>query len=163
MAKYSKPWTPIQASTVLELVGKDEQIDDGDFGAEVELSLNASQSEVSGELLSFLFTAAETGSGAILPSHGWLLIFDTDPSITSGDTAITAAEGNTLVGQVEVLAADWIVDATSGHAYIFDQPVPFHANDILYLAWYHDSATGINDGAGDDETLSVRVWYRQES
>ena len=163
MAKYSKPWTPIQASAVLELVGKDEKIDEHDFGAEVELSLNASQSEVSGELLSFMFTAAETSGGAILPSSGWLLIFDTDPSITAGDTAITAAEGNTLVGQVQVLSTDWITDATSGHAYICEKPIPFHANDILYLVWYHDSTTAINSATGDDETLSVRVWYRQES
>ena len=163
MAKYSKPWTPIQASTVLELVGKDEQIDTGDHSAEVELDLNASQSEVSGELLSFMFTAAETSSGAVLASAGWLLIFDTDPSITSGDTAITAAEGNTLVGQVNVLAADWITDATSGHAYICEKPIPFHAVSTLYLSWHHDSTVSINSAAGDDETLSVRVWYRQES
>ena len=146
---------------VTELVGINEEINTGDYGAEVAITLGAGNA--SGEFLSFLFIATETGSGDVQDSAGVLFIFNTDPNITVGDTALTAAEHKTVIGKIAVAASDWNTDANGGTAFIYNQPVPFHALDTVYFAWHHTDAADINDGAGDDEQLFVNAFYRRDS
>ena len=147
---------------VTELVGINEEVNTNDYGASVEVALG---STMSGELLSFMFIASETGGGGVQDSAGKLLIFDADPAISAGDTALAAAgaEHQTLIGVVSVAASDWVTDAAGGAAYIYNQPVPFHEVSTVYLAWLHTDATDLNDGAGDDEILEVNAWYRRDS
>jgi hypothetical protein len=143
-----------------ELVGINEQVDQNDFGGSVGVEFGE---DITGELLSFTFYATEDGSGDVQDSAGWLIILDADPATTAGDTALTAAERVTIIGQVEVEAGDWITDANGGSACIYDQPIPFHAVDALYFVWFHTDATSLNDGAGDDEQLEFNAWYRRDS
>ncbi|NIQ98541.1 MAG: hypothetical protein GWN87_33690 [Desulfuromonadales bacterium] len=146
-----------------ELVGADEQVDQNDFGGSVACTLGDGVRPNSGEFLAFLFVTGETGSGAVQTPAGRLLLFDADPAISAGDTSITLAERKTLVGQVEITASDWISDANGASAYIYAQPLPFHNLQTVYAAWFHEDATSLNDGAGDDETLHFNAWYRRDT
>ena len=155
-----KFFLPLLEGGLTELVGTDEQVDQNDYGGSVGVSLGGS---MTGEILSFMFYSTEDGTGAVQTPAGTLMILDADPAISAGDTSMTAAERVTVLGQVKVLASDWKSDANGGSAYVYDQPVPFHALATLYLAWFHEDATSLNDGAGDDEQLEVNFWYRRES
>ena len=146
-----------------ELVGADEQVDQNDYGASVALTLGDGVRPVSGELLSFIFYSRETGSGAVQAPAGTLLILDADPAASAGDTGLTAAERITVLAHVTVEAGDWISDANGGSVYIYNQPVPFHDLQTLYAVWFHQDATSLNDGAGDDEILSFNAWYRRDT
>jgi hypothetical protein len=107
--------------------------------------------------------STEDGSGAVQTPAGWLYIFDADPTISSGDTSMSAAERVTVLGRLEVEADDWDADANGGTAYIYDTPVAFHSLSTLYFVFKLTSATGMNDAAGDDEQLEFNFWYRRDS
>ena len=143
-----------------ELIGINEQVDQNDYGGSVAVALAGTYS---GEILSFAFYSTEDGTGAVQEPAGTLLILDADPAVSAGDTAITAAERVTVLGQVEVAAADWKSDANGASAFIYNQPVPFHELATLYFVWFHEDATSFNDGAGDDEQLEFDFWYRRDS
>ena len=148
---------------ITELVGINEEVNTSDYGGSVAVTLP--HASCSGEFLSFMFVASEAGTGAIQDSAGKLLIFDADPAVAVGDTALAAAgaEHKTLIGIIDVAAADWVVDANGGAAFIYDQPVPFHELTTVYFAWFHTDATDLNDGAGDDELLHVNAWVRLDT
>jgi hypothetical protein len=154
------PFESIQEIGVTELVGADEQVDQNDYGASVEVALGT---RISGEFLHFTIYARETGTGAVQTPAGSLFILDADPATTAGDTAITAAERLTVIAEIPVAAADWQADANGASVTITDKPVAFHAVDTLYFLWFHEDATSLNDGAGDDEILEVNAWYRRDS
>lgn len=156
----TQPFAALLEGGLTELVGADEQVDQDDYGGSVGVALGGTYS---GEILSFAFYATEDGTGAVQDSAGRLIILDADPSVSAGDTALAAAEWVTILGIVQVEADDWITDANGGAAYIHDTPVPFHALSTLYFVWFHEDATSLNDGAGDDEVLRVNFWYRRDS
>jgi len=143
-----------------ELVGINEEVNTNDYGGSVGVEIGT---QVSGEILSFAFYATEDGSGAVQDSAGKLIILDADPEVSVGDTALAAAEWPTVLGVVTVAAADWVTDANGGCAFIYDQPIPFHAVSTLYFVWLHTDATDLNDAAGDDEQLEFNAWYRQDN
>lgn len=143
-----------------ELVGVNEEVNTNDYSGSVGVALGGTYS---GELLSFAFYATEDGSGAVQDSAGVLYILDADPAISSGDTAMTAAECVTVLGKVVVAAGDWNTDANGGCAFIYDNPVPFHALSTLYFVWLHTDAQDLNDAAGDDEVLRFNCWLRRDS
>lgn len=140
---------------VTELVGKDEKVDQNDYGGSVPITVHGS-----GELLSFLFIATEEGDGAVQDSAGTLFILDADPAVSAGDTALALAEHQSVIGKVDVAAGDWSTDANGGTAFECCQPVPFHEAENLWLVWLQTDATGLNDVAGDDEVLEVNIWFR---
>jgi hypothetical protein len=162
-AFLAKPFDQIREAGLTELVGKDEQVDQNDYGGSVAVSIADNGQPVSGEILSFVFYSTEEGSGSVQTPDGVLLILDADPATSAGDTSITAAEHQTVLGKVDLETADWHTDANGGVAMIHDVPVPFHHLTNLYLLWFHENATGLNDGAGDDEVLEVNFWYRRDS
>lgn len=159
----TSPHWQIYESALTELIGANEQVDQNDYGGSVAVTLGDGVRPCSGELLSFIFFATETGSGAVQTPAGTLLILDADPATTAGDTAITAAERVTILGHIAVAAADWQSDANGASAFIYNKPVPFHNLQTLYFLWFHSDATSFNDGAGDDEVLQVKAWYRRDS
>lgn len=159
----SNPLYQITELGLSNLIGADQQVDQNDYGASVALTLGDGVRPVSGEFLSFLFYTAETGSGAVQTPAGTLLLLDADPAVSAGDTSITAAERFTVVGQIRVLASDWISDANGGSAFIHDQPLPFHSLTALYAVWFHEDTASFNDAGGDDETLQFNAWYRRDS
>lgn len=143
-----------------ELIGKDEEVNTDDYGGSVAVALGA---QISGEIVQFGFYTTEDGTGAVLTPSGILFILDADPAIAVGDTAMTAAERVTVLGQVWVGSGDWSSDANGGSAFVVDQPVSFHSLETLYFAWLHTDATDFNDAGGDDEVLRVNFWYRMGS
>jgi hypothetical protein len=156
-----KPFDAMIEGGLTELVGKDEEVNTDDYGASVGVSLAETSS---GEILSFAFYASEEDSGAVQDSAGKLLIFDADPSVSAGDTALAdVATWQTVIGKVSLVAGDWTTDANGGVAYVTDVPVPFHSLATLYFAWFHEDATDLNDAAGDDEVLDFNFWYRRDS
>ena len=140
-----------------ELVGKDEQIAQNEYGASVAVDINRTQS--GGLITSVLLVQTEEDSGAILSVAGELLIFDEDPAVSAGDTALTAAEWKTCVGKVTVAGGDWITDGNGGIAYFANTDIGFHQADKLWLVFKLTSATSINSGATDDEVLECNIWY----
>jgi hypothetical protein len=159
----TQPFDAIREAGLTELVGINEEVNTDDYGASVAVDVSPGNQPASGEILSFAFYATEDGSGAVQDSDGKLFIFDADPAIAAGDTAITAAEWVTLIGIVDVGASDWITDANGGCAFIYNQPIPFHAVSTLYFAWFHEDSTDLNDAEGDDEQLEFNFWYRRDS
>lgn len=159
----SNPLYHITETALTELVGADEQVDQNDYSGSVAVTLGDGVRPVSGEFLSFTFYTKEEGSGAVMSPAGTLILLDADPAIASGDTAMTAAERETVIGSIDVAAADWIADATGAHASILDKPLPFHNLQTIYAVWLHTDATSLNSAAGDDEVLSFKAWYRRDS
>jgi hypothetical protein len=158
--RLTQPFESIQELGVTELIGADEQVDQNDYAASVEVALG---SLVSGEFLQFTFYSRETGTGSVQTPAGSLFILDADPSIAAGDTAMTAAERLTVIAEIPVASADWQSDANGASVTITNTPVAFHAVDSLFFAWFHEDATSFNDGAGDDEILEFNAWYRRDS
>ena len=157
-----QPFMPLRETGIFELVGINEKVDQNDYSGSV-LAITFSPAPVSGELLAFALYATEDGTGAVQDSAGELMIFDADPVIASGDTAITAAARITQLGRVLISAADWTTDANGGIAYICEKPIPFHNLTSLYFAWKQTDATGLNDATGDDEQLECNVWFLEYS
>jgi hypothetical protein len=156
----SQPFDPVHEAGLTELVAADEQVDQNDYSGSVAVSLGL---HVSGEILQVTLYATETGTGAVLTPAGTLFLFDADPSISSGDTAMTLAARQTVIAQIPVTTGDWKSDTNGASAAILDSPVAFHQVNSLYFAWLHEDATSINSAAGDDESLDFNFWYRRDS
>ena len=152
----------IQELGLTELVGINEEVNTNDYSGSVSVDLPGVV-PVSGELLTFSFYATEDGTGAVQDSAGRLIILDADPAVSSGDTALAAAEWVTIIGEVRVYDSDWITDANGGVAHIKNQPIPFHGLTTLYFVWLHEDATDLNDAAGDDEQLEMNAWWLRYS
>lgn len=141
-----------------ELVGADEQIAQNEYTPSVGVSLG--DSPVSGKFESFAIIS--TG-GDELEITGVLLIFDADPAIAEGDSAITAAEHQSLIGMVKVESGDYLLADSGGKsAYIVDTAVPFHSLETIYFSFDYTAATTINSAAGDNEVVSLNAWYVRE-
>lgn len=158
-----KPFMPIREFGVTELIGKDEKVDQNDYSASVSVDVSIKTPPTSGVIHTWAFFQSEDDGGAILSPAGELYIFDADPAVASGATAITSAEWITLIGVVDVAAADWVTDANGSCAYIADQPVYFHNVNTLYFSFKLTSSTAINSAAGDDEILEMNAWYEPYS
>lgn len=96
-------------------------------------------------------------------SAGVLIVFDADPSISSGDDRMDRGVIGTVLGKVDVVAADWHVDGNGGVAYPTFNPVPFHEVSALYFVWFHEDAVDLNDDTGDQEVLRFNFWARRDS
>lgn len=148
---------------VTELIGKDEQVDQNDYSGSVAITLGDGIRPVSGEILSFMFYSTEEGTGALLAPAGTLFLLDADPAVSSGDTALAAAEHKTVLGSVTIETADWVSDTGGETCCVLDHPIPFHNLQTLYAVFKLTSATSFNDGAGDDEVLEFNAWYRRDT
>lgn len=138
-------------SDVLELVGADEQVDEGHYSEAVEVDLSHPAS--SGELLGATLYSNQPTDGPF----GAIFVFDGDPEITLNDADLTIAQRRKLLGHLCVSA--WYADDSSGHASVLcDVPVYFGRAESLFLVWYHRGAQSINAEAEDNETLEIRVW-----
>ena len=159
------PVTRVKTSTVLELVGKDEEVNTSDWGEDIAFTLRPE--DVSGEVLGInlvgrLFSATGGTTGANIPvPAGKLFFFDADPGLSVGDTELTSGIHDNIIGEVVVAASDWYLDAKGSAAY-FDNPIAFYSLKTLYMAWFHTDATDINDATDDDEVLEMVFRYRTE-
>lgn len=153
--------TRIYETGVLELVGINEQVDQNDYSGAVSFTLPRESS--SGEILGVAIISTEDGSGAVLEPTGKLFVFDSDPSIASGDTKIDQAYYANIVGVIDVAADDWVADDEGAVAYLTDTPVAFAGAKTLYFAFLNTLATAINSAAGDDEQIEMRAFIRLEN
>lgn len=159
--------TPVRAieyvreSGVTELIGADEQVDASEYSGSVAVTLK-SQARY-GYIEQVTFISRETGTGSVQTPAGTLYIFDANPAIASGDTALAllGAEHQTVIGMVTIVAGDWQYDTSGAVAHIITS-MPFHPLSILYYSWrLAAGATSLNDAAGDNEILEFNCWYRQ--
>lgn len=154
-----QPFSAMQEVGVSELIGKDEQVDEDYYSGSVGASLGGTYS---GEILDITLYSTKEDSGSVQTPAGTLIILDADPAIASGDTAMTAAEHKTVIGQESFLASDWKSDAGGAQAHKA-VAIAFHSVSTLYFVWLHEDATSFNDGASDDEVLEFNAWYRRDS
>jgi len=164
----TNPFDPIQATGLLTLIDSDAQVDQNDYGASVEIALDAvagsyANKPISGEILHATFISTETGTGAVRIPAGVLFLLSTDPAVTAGDTAMIAAAHASVIGQIEVETTDWKADANGATAAIYNKPIAFHALTSIWAVWFHEDATSLNDAAGDDELLRVNLWIRRDT
>jgi len=152
-----QPFEGIRELGLTELIGINEQVDQNDYSASVDVDISPGPQPASGVIHQWMFYQTEDSGGAILSPAGTLYVLDADPAVSNGDTAITAAEWVTVLGTVDLLAADWTTDANGSVAVIKDQPVWFHALSTLYFTFKLTSATSINSAAGDDEQLEFNA------
>jgi hypothetical protein len=146
-----------------ELIGPDDAaITAGEYTNTADFALSADLDE-SGEILSVLLVSTESGIGAVQTPAGTLLFFDADPNTSAGDTSLTAAEWQSLIGFVTINTTDWVSDG-SGAAAFKATSIPFHICSTLFVVF--TTATGsdaINAGAPDNEELDLNFWYRRDS
>ena len=158
----AQPLAPISELSLSTLIGPDNQVDQNDYSGSIELAIGIEDIPVSGEILSLILQTQENGTGAVLTPAGHLILFDANPGVTAGDTALTASEWGWVIGTVEITATDWVSDANGAVA--FKQvAIPFHEVTSLYAVWLHTSATSFNDAGGDNERLHLNLWYRRDS
>jgi len=146
--------------SLTELIGIDDKIDQNDYSGTVDLLFG---SEASGKILGITLVSTETGTGAVQVPLSELYVLSADPATVPGDTALSAAERKTLVGQVDIAVADWVGDAAiSMHVYKSVE-IPFHSLNGLYFVLRNKDAAGINDVGADDEIIEINVWYERST
>lgn len=156
----TKAHQPIKATASIELIGKDEQVAQNQYGASTSFALKTGST--SGEILSITVSQTVEDAGAILGEAGRVVFFNADPATSAGDTSLAAAEGVTIIGQVAIAAADWVSDTNVGYACKWTA-IPFEDCENIYVAYRHEGATTINSGATDDEVVDIVVRYREDT
>ena len=152
---------PIEVG-LTQLIGINEAVGVNQFSATADLDVTRTvgslTAAVPGEIQSFLLVSS--AAGAPLEPTGWVFFFHTDPNTTTADAALELVDRQALLGQVEILAADWDSDATGASVSKF-VAIPFHSVDTIFVVFRNEGAA-INDAGGDDELLSINVWYRRD-
>ena len=155
MPSEIKPFDGIRELGLTELIGINEQVDQNDYSASVDIDVSPGPQPASGVIHQIVFYQTEDSGGAILSPAGTLFVLDADPAVANGDTAITAAEWVTVIGRVKVAATDWSTDANGSFAQPSHDPIYFHDLSTLYFTFKLTSSTSINSAAGDDEQLEM--------
>lgn len=151
------PLSPILVIALTEIVDKDDtEVSLNDYSKSVTVALGGTYS---GEILKVTVYASELGTGSVPANSGTLYLFDTNPTVASGDTALAAADWPTAIAQLPIDV--WKSDANGGMCEV-ECSVPFHALANLYLC-FRNLGQAINDAAGDDEEIHARFWWRRES
>lgn len=151
--------TTILETGVTELIGTDEQVAQNQFAASVSVDLPQDRQR-NGAIRSIIYYL--NGAAVAISPAGELLILDADPAISAGDANLVAAEWLTILGNHALVNSD-VVSAASSQtgavAAYHDLFIPFHNLTTLYLTFQLSSATQYNSAGGDDESLSVNLWY----
>ena len=145
---------------ITKLIGINEQVAAEKYSASVTLTLAATSS---GFIKKICIFTSEDGIDVVFTPIGSLIIFDADPTVTSGDVSITMAERLTVVAQFDLATGGYQADV-NGAMQCQDTNEAFHSTGSLFATWF--SATGEtqwNSGAGDDEQLEFNFWYERKS
>jgi len=158
----SKPFDAVLESGLIEIIGKDDaEVANGEYSKTADVALEAVNGH-SGEILSITLVSTMTGTGAIQVPACKLMFLDADPDTTSGDAALSAAESKTIIGYVDIAAADWITDTNASVAHKAVS-VPFHSITTMYAVLKSADAAAINSAEADDEIIEFNLWYRRDS
>lgn len=149
----------IVTMSVVELVGINDAVAASQYTNSADLGLPYN---MSGEIVSVSLHSTEDGSGAVQQVNGDVIfISTTNPSVSAGDTALTAAEWLTVVGVAKVTSADWVADTGGGVAFVMTA-IPFEeVTAPIYAVMKFDASSAMNDAGGDDEQLELRVRIRK--
>jgi len=156
---------PIHQVGPTEIIGADDaEVAASEYSNTVDFTMDprANGNGVSGEILSIGMVSI--GSTVQQPAFD-LYIFDEDPDVSAGDSALVAdaVEHLTLVAVVPFSSADWFSDASGGFCYR-QIAVPFQVVTKLYVVMRPAAgSTAINNSGGDDESFKVTFWYRRDS
>jgi len=156
---------PIHQVGPTEIIGiNDAEVAASEYSNTVDFTMDprANGNGVSGEILSIGMVSI--GSTVQQPAFD-LYIFDEDPDVSAGDSALVAdaVEHLTLVAVVPFSSADWFSDASGGFCYR-QIAVPFQVVTKLYVVMRPAAgSTAINNSGGDDESFKVTFWYRRDS
>jgi len=156
---------PIHQVGPTEIIGADDaEVAASEYSNTVDFTMDprANGNGVSGEILSIGMVSI--GSTVQQPAFD-LYIFDEDPDVSAGDSALVAdaVEHLTLVAVVPFSSADWFSDASGGFCYR-QIAVPFQVVTKLYVVMRPAAgSTAINSSGGDDESFKVTFWYRRDS
>jgi hypothetical protein len=152
-----KPQAGILELGLTEIIDKDDtEVSQNDYSKSVGIALGGSYS---GVITQLALVASELGTGAVPARSGVLYVFDADPTVSSGDTALALADWQSCLGHV--LISNWRSDASGGFA-SEECAIKFHAVSTLYFV-FQNLGTAINDAAGDDEELAINGWYERWS
>jgi len=163
----------IKQTGFIELVGTDEQVDQDEWGASVQVPFAPESQSICIPALILRQGFDGSATGASLSIGGFVVFFFGDPSIAvgTGVGALTRAQLNKIVGWFDIAAqgADWQNWRAAGAADDADIAflqseddriqVPRMAGEDLYAALLLTSATSINSAAGDDEDVYMKVIY----
>jgi len=156
---------PIHQVGPTEIIGiNDAEVAASEYSNTVDFTMDprANGNGVSGEILSIGMVSI--GSTVQQPAFD-LYIFDEDPDVSAGDSALVAdaVEHLTLVAVVPFSSADWFSDASGGFCYR-QIAVPFQVVTKLYVVMRPAAgSTAINNSEGDNESFKVTFWYRRDS
>ncbi len=157
------PFAAIIETGIQQIIGiNDAAMTQNEYSSTADLSLGGT---FSGEILGFILSSLESGSGAVQEGTGTVYFFDADPNTTSGDTDLAAAgaEHNTVIGIVKIAAADWDSDA-NGAVVHKTVALPFHALATIFCVYRTTDPVALwNSAAGDDERLNINMWFRRDS
>ena len=151
-------------STLVELIGVNEQVAQNQFNASVAVLDFSSARPRSGIIRSVGFFL--NGAAVGISPAGELLLMDADPDTATADTNLIAAEWLTILGNVALVNADVVAAAaseTGGVALYHDLFIPFHEVSAVYALFQLTSATQFNSAGADDEQLQVNVWYENRN
>ena len=146
----------IRPTDTLELIGKDEQVAQDDWGEAAPFTLRPEDSN--GMVLSFVLTSrlnTTGGTGTILLPSGKLAVFSEDPGITVGDVALGVDVGGTILGTVDIATGDWTTQAAGAWANKQELNLPFFPLKTLYFAFFWTLAGTINSATSDDEIIEM--------
>ena len=162
---FTRQWKKTSESGILSLVAKDdaEMSISGDYSNTADIALGGT---FSGKITAFQLTSAEVGTGAVQNGTGKVFFFDADPNIVSSDVAMAAAgaEHKTVLGIVDIAAADWNSDANGAVCFKGNIDIAFHSLATIYAVYRNTDGTAVwNSDAADDETLDINVWYETDA
>lgn len=153
----------LRSTGLVALTGINAAVSQNQYTASVALNFGTHLSR-GGVIRMIRVLAKEAGSGAIIKTVGDILFFNADPAIVTADTAITAAEWSTVVGQATFAASAYgSGDANGAAAQITTEIAvspPLDAAGRLWVAIFKTDAAAVNDAAGDDETIDIEVIYQ---
>jgi len=156
-ALWTRNHNAVQELGITELIGINEQVDAAEYSASVTTTLTGT-----GAITKVCLVATEDGSGAIQTPNGTLIIFDADPAIVAGDTAITAGERTTILAQLTFSSTDYQEDANGASNCQATEEI-YHTS-TLFATWFLAAGEpSFNDVAGDDEQFEMNVLYKAGS
>ena len=157
------PFAAITETGITQIIGiNDAAMTINEYSSTANLVLGGT---FSGEILGFILSSLESGTGAVQEGTGTVYFFDADPNTTSGDPDLAAAgaEHNTVIGIVKISAADWDSDA-NGAVVHKTVAIPFHALATIFCVYRTTDAAALwNSAAADDERLNINMWFRRDS
>ncbi len=157
------PFAAITETGITQIIGiNDAEMTQNEYSSTADLSLGGT---FSGEILGFILSSLESGTGAVNEGSGEVFFFDADPDTTSGNTTLAAAgaEHNTVIGMIKIAAGEWSSDANGG---VVQKTVaiPFHALATIFCVYRTTGAgTTWNTDAAHDERLNINMWFRRDS